>query len=428
MQIIYMLLSIISVVYLIFKARKVDYFTIYIFSIIIYYFPAYLGGIYINNFEYIPISNTTYLILILNLSINLFIMILYDFTKRKTKFKIYEKTLNNFYDNKAVFLIAVITLILNLVSMHLYKGISGNFDKVALLQDSNRITEYSKYFSLFIFVYAFTNRGKHINSIRIIAIISMVRIFMLGHRSFLVIGIICIAFVFLENKNVKNILEILTRYKKFVIIAIVFLVFIFFVKNVFAAFMDGNYELVISRLSDKNYYIKTLLQSEPNAILNNLDSVVKYNMKYDLVSYFLVIFSASIPFLGSEIMNALNLKTFEYLLQINFNSQFDEGIGLGSTFLGECFSTGGLFFVILICILVGIMIIFIQKINSRISSPIVKTWLIIFLTYTTFYISRNSFVFILVSSRAYLYIVIVTLILKNIIKGIYKKFGTKIYI
>ena len=423
MQVIYILLSIIALTYVIFKVREIDYFTIYIFSIIIYYFPAYLGVIYKGDFNYIPLSNTTYLILIINLSMILWIMIFYDFIKRKNEFKNNKNDDNNNFDNKAILLISYITLVLNLISIYKYGGISSNFNKVELLQASSRITEYAKYFSLFIFVYAFTNKGKHINTIRIISIISMIRIFMLGHRSFLVIGIICIIFVYFKNKNIRNIFQVLIRHKKIIFMVIIFIAFIFFIKNVFAALMDRNYELVMSRLTDKNYYINTLLQSEPNTIVNNLDSVVKYNMKYDFISYFLVIFLSMIPFLGNIIINALNLKTFEYLLQINFNSQFYEGIGLGSTFLGECFATGGIFFVMLIGILVAIGIIIIEKFGDKVSSPLIKTWTLIFLTYSTFYISRNSLVFILVSSRAYFYITIFTLLIKSIIKSFYKKFA-----
>ena len=422
MQITYILLSLITISYFVFKKRDFDFFTIYSFSIIIYYFPAYFGYIYNQQKLQEGINDVTYLILILNLSIILWFAILYDYSKNKFK-KIEFKNIGNFNNDFSVLIVSFITFGLVLMSVKEYGVLgSGTFNKVQLLSSSNKLIEYTKYFSTFIFVYAFTNKGQYTFLIKIISLLSILFTFMLGHRSFLVIGIIAIMYHVLSTRyNFNNLLELFLKNKTILFFIGLFGAFIFFVKNVFAAFMSGRYDIVKERLITPEYYIQTLLESEPNTITGNLNDVLQSGMDYEIISYLAIILFGLIPLLGNYILNSMNIHSFEYMLQVNFNTQMHEGIGLGSTFLGESYSTGGVGFVFITCVLVCVLILILQKSIYKFSNPLVQTWFLIFLVYLTFYISRNSFVFILISARAYLYILILTLIIQKVAEFLPRK-------
>lgn len=427
MKLIYGFLSIVSIMYILFRHRKIDFFTVYILSVIIYYFPAYLGIIYMSKGNYIDISNQTYVVICINILITLGMIILYDIIgNRRNEHKQITHTTQLYY-NKAVVVVCLLTIALNFISIIQYGGINGPiFNKSELLANSNRFIAYAKYLTLFVFVYGFTNRGKHILFIRITGSLSMLYTFLLGHRSFLVLGIIGVIYTILLTKyKFKNVFEIVRKNKKMVISILIFTLFIFFIKGVFAALKNGNYELVKFRLSSKEYYIETMLQSEPNVIVNNLNNVLKYNVKYNFVDYITNTIFCMVPFLGNALINSFNIQTFEKILQITFNDKLSEGIGIGSTFLGESYATGGYFLLILNCILICFLIIFLENRLYKTKNPANRVWFMIFLTYSTFYLSRNSFVFILISARAYLYILVIVWILKFLIKVFYNQFRVR---
>lgn len=424
MKLIYGLISLISLLYIVLKHRKIDFFTIYIFSILIYYFPAYLGIIYRGHLDYINIETNTYVLLSVNLFVILWIVILYDaFKTKKYIVKNFEYK-DDIYYNKAIFFISLCSLILNLFCFFKYGNLgTDSFNKVQLLENSSRLVEYTKYLDLFIFVYAFTNRGKFINYIRIISVFCILCTFMLGHRSFLVIGIIGILYNYITQKcDFKSVLDFIKKNKRIVIGILIFMFVTFFVKNVFAALVNKDFELVKARLSSGEYYIETLLKSEPNTITNNLNNVVKYGMKYNIMSYLMTTTICLIPYFGNIIMKNLNLKTFEHILQINFNDRIHEGIGLGSTFIGETYATGGIVFLALMGMFICLLIIIIEKKVYKTKNPALRCWMIIFLTYLTFYINRNSLVFIFVAARAYLYIMTLVILVKFFVKIMHKNF------
>lgn len=428
MKNLYIILTIISLGYVVFKHRKIDFFTIYIFSILLYYFPAYLGIIYDGKDKDIIIYNRTYVVLCINLFIVLCVILLKDYRKElKNNINIIDRKCY-FYYNKAVLIIAFMTTGLICLSIIHYGGGKGTtFNKMQLLASANKVTEYTKYFATFVFVYGFTNSGKSIKIIRLIGIISILYTFILGHRSFLVISVICILYQYV-TKEIKYVsaYKLIRQHQKFAFGVVIFTLLIFFIKNVFAALMDGNYDLVIARLVDKDYYFNALLQSEPNSIVKNLNNVIQYNMKYEVLSYFMIIVLGLMPYIGDKLLNFYNLRSFEYMLQLNFNDQIDEGIGLGSTFLGEAYSTGGYIFLIVICTIVCLSICLLEKeLYKKKTSPIVRTWVMIFLVYLTFYISRNSLVYVLVTARAYLYILVLAWLIKQVTVKFYMSFGKK---
>ena len=422
MRIITIILFIVLLSYVFIRKRKFDFFSIASFSLILYYFPVFIGHLRNNDTgNSIYISNMTYF------CIFLFGLILFAFMAFFDKYYIKKgnntislnsnsKLLSerNDLSNLCVLIVSIIGLILMAITFVNYGGFSGDFNKMSLLMRANKITEYMKYIGLFSFVYSFIFKGKFIGLCRINSLVIILYTFLLGHRSFIVIGIIAIFMHIVGTSKPVRLVEIINKKKKMFIFIIMCLIFFVFVKNVFAAFMSGNYELVVSRLTNKNYYVDTLLESESNIIMNNLNNVVISNFKYGLGDFIFGIISL-IPFVGGKLLSMFNYVSFEEKMNLAFNTHLSEGIGLGSNYIGEAYSIGNIFFVIVITILTLLFIKFLISKRNQTINPFTYTFLSLLLTYFTFYIHRNSLIFLLTTARAYLYILILLFILHRIL-------------
>lgn len=418
LRVIYIIISIIAVLYVLIKKRRFDFFSISVFSTVAYCYPAYLGTIIIND-RYVPIDEKVYLCLIIHIIILLFWICLYDLTKRKSERVYSNNVINDVRSNYAVLVVSFLGILLMFCTIKTYGGFSGRpFAKNELLKQASKITEYFKYISLFVFVYAFTNTGKYVKVLRIIALVLVGYTFLLGHRSFAVIGIVAVAVKIFSNPQKEvAMIRVLGQHKIVTLAIILAAVFFFFVKNVFSAFMDGNYSLVINQLSNKNYYLDMLLTAEPNIIMTNLQYACQTDMGYSLFDYCMGFFSL-IPLIGGRIVNIFDVNMFETLLNENFNPYYSQGYGIGSTIMGEFYSIGSYVFLVIGFIAVFLLISYFSKIIVRTKSSIVCTWLLISCVYFSFYIFRNSEIFLFVTMRAYFYIVVLCWIIKKFLPRI----------
>lgn len=422
MQIITIILFIMLLMYVLLKKRKFDFFSIATLSFILYYFPVFIGHLRnIDTGNPVNISDRTYLCIIVFGSILLAFMFFFDkyYIKRfgNNPTKITENNMlnsKNELSNLCIYILSLIGLALMAVTVMKYGTFTSNYNKAKLLMNANKATEYMKYIGLFVFVYSFTFKGKLINLCRLNSFIIIIYTFLLGHRSFIVIGIISIFMYFVGTKDAVRLVDIIKKNRKKFIIFIIFLLFFLFVKNVFAAFLSGNYDLVLSRLSDKNYYIDTLLESESNIIMNNLNNIVTYGFKYDFYYFVLGILSL-IPLIGGKLLSMVNYISFETKMNYAFNSHFSEGIGIGSNYIGESYSIGGFLLLIIITILTLFFIKYLISKRNKTCNPFTYIFISIILTYFTFYIHRNSLIFLLTTARAYLYIWFFLLILYSIL-------------
>ncbi|MHA6481485.1 hypothetical protein ACX1C1_06220 [Paenibacillus sp. strain BS8-2] len=364
------------------------------------------------------------MVLLLNILVAFLIVIYKDITLNK-KPPIKQAVGNPTTDaNKTVLILSILNIFLILISVYQYSGdiLSGNFNKVSLLSQSSKLTEYAKIISTFILVYAFISKGAHINLIRLLSLVSIGYTFILGHRSFLVIAVIGILYYKFANSNKSmNLIGFINKYKIRVFFVLLFIAFVFFVKNVYAALLSGNYSLVFERLSSPSYYITALLTSEPNVITTNLNSVLLYDMKYDLWSYVASSSLVLFPFIGEKIALEYDIVPFSYLLQINFNKQINEGIGIGSTFIGEAFSTGGYGLVFVVTSIVCISLVKMNNWLMKSRNLLLNTWLLVSMVLLSFYINRNSMDYTLLTIRAYAYILLLSLFINFILNKIKKK-------
>ena len=427
MNYIILVLAVISTSYVIFKARKFDYFTVLVFSTVLYYFPMILGRVRLsqNLDATIDISSSAYVCVAVFLTLVFLFLAITDkyklgingkilFKEERSGISAYEDTFSNY----AVLMLEFVGVALMAYTFIMYGGFSGQFNKMAMLAESNRFTEYFKYIALYSFVYAFINKGKKIFFIRIMSIILISYTFFLGHRSFMVLGIIGIFLFKLGNGKKTKLSYFIKKHKLAFLTIILGALFFLFIKGVFAALMSGQYELVKSRLTDPDYYINALLTSESNSISSNLNFVCTSEMTYNLADY-IVGFVLLIPVLGDMISSTTGYVSFEMALNQQFNTRLSEGVGLASTFLGESYAIGGILAEVIISILILAFVLWLQNKLYFTKNNLTATYISIVLPYFTFYIHRNSLIFLLITARAYLYIWLLVFAFKCLLKSLF---------
>lgn len=424
MQAVFSIIAVIDVLYIIFKKRKFDYFSIAVLSAIIYMYPGFYNRLYYYytsiSTSYEKITTKTYVCLSLFLLLLLIFTIISDnvkFVWNREKHLLTDNYCTDFIysntiDNKAILSVAVFGLCLGIYTIMKFGGFVGDVDsKLVILQGANRLTEYFKYISLFIFSYAFMNRGKYIYVIRILSTIAILFTFLLGHRSFLVLGIIVIFTHYVSASSEKNFFGFICKHKIAFFLIVIAAFFFLFVKGVFFYFMSGDYSTVMNKLLDPSYYLKSIFHSEAGGIVLNLQNSICLNLNYDLGDI-LIQFVFMIPVFGKQILISTGYKGFDYLLNEQINVKFDEGIGLGATYLGEAYSVDGFFSFV---VLISFTLIFLFALNKNLKSiknGISYTFCSIVLVYFTFYLHRNSIGILLTFIRAQLYIWILAMLIR----------------
>ena len=429
MQVVFVILLSIILGYVILKKRKFDWYTIAVFSAFIYYYPCLLGNINFKN-GHENISWEVYMCVALYLLVLFLFMLFNDhyvivtFNNRSSissynskvnsgnSRPIYQETATNY----AVVCIELIALLLLVYTFVKYGGFKLSFNKAQMLAITDRFTEYLKYIALFSFVYGGVNNGKGIFIVRLLSALLIGYTFLLGHRSFVVIGIIAIFMNYVSTEIRMRFIMVVKKYKWVFLFMFLAAFFFLFVKNVFAAFMAGNYELVKSRLTNSEYYIESLLNSESNVIVSNLQRVCVSDMHYSVFDYLLSIIRL-IPFMGGNLSSLFGYESFSKKLNMEFNSRYDEGIGLGSTYLGEAYAIGGGIAIIIILVITFCFFTWMMKKRNRCKTGVGYTFISIMLSYFAFYIHRNSLDFLLITGRSYMYIWILILIFRCVLKG-----------
>lgn len=415
--------------YTLIAKRRIDYFSVMSFSALIYYYPALIGKL--NDINYgnliTDIEPEVYFCIIAFTFILTLLMLVLD----KYRFTLGNKPLfhrkynriqinNDYYSNLTIFILSIIGFVMFIYTLIKYQGLFVNFNKANLLMESNKIIAYYKFISLYLFVYSFINKGKFIKILRVISLILIGYTFLLGHRSYVVLGLIGVSIVYFSQLDKIRLTKFIHQNKLLFILLLLIGLFFLFIKGVFAALMAGNYDLVIARLKDPNFYLMTLLNSESNIITLNLNRVVESKMSYSLFNY-LFEFLYIIPILGNRINKKLGIESFSYQLNYKFNTRFEDGYGIGSTFLGESYAIGGMLTLIIRLIILFIIVKWLMSKLYSTKNNFMIAYLSTVLPYFTFYVHRNSFLFLFITARSYIYILILCLLIRKIMTSLNKR-------
>lgn len=409
--------------YTLIAKRRIDYFTVMSFSALLYYYPALIGKLSDINYGNLitEIKPEVYFCLIaFMLILTLFMFVLDKYIVTMGNKVLFQRKFDriqinsDYYSNLTIFILSIIGLVMFIYTLVSYRGLFGNFNKANLLMESNKIIAYYKFISLYLFIYAFINKGTFIRIIRLFSLILIGYTFLLGHRSYIVLGLIGISVVYFSQLDKTRLTKFIHQNKLLFILLLLIGLFFLFIKGVFAALMAGNYDLVISRLKDPNFYLMTLLNSESNIITLNLNRVIESRMNYSLFNY-LFEFLYLIPIMGNSINKKLGIESFSYQLNYKFNTRFEDGYGIGSTFLGESYAIGGMLTLIIRLVILFIIVKWLMSKLYSTKNNFIIAYLSTILPYFTFYVHRNSYLFLLITARAYLYILILCFIIKKIL-------------
>ena len=425
MNILFLIIISVPIIYILNTRRRLDYLLVAVLSTFIYYFPALIGRLRVSSYsnETVPIHTSVYFSIIAYILVLTLFLIITDNYLIKIGNKIVFKKhpsepltlIQNMELNIGMMVVEILGIILLMYSLKVNSGFSVNFNKMTILAKGNRFTEYLKYIALFSFVYSFINTGKFIGLCRFFSAILIGYTFLIGHRSFIFLGIIGITVYYLRKVGYMRLITYIRKHLFAVCLVIVLGLFFLFIKGVFAALITGQMDIVMSRLTDPEYYVNTLLTSEANSITYNLQNVCETGMKYSLFQYItgLVLL---IPVVGGKIGTAIGYTAFETELNLRFNDRLNEGIGLGSTFLGEAYSLGGTIAVVIISAILLWILVWLNRKYENSTNGLNLTFMSVVLPYLTFYVHRNSAIFLLVTVRAYLYIFVLVYLISEVVK------------
>ncbi len=430
MRIIFSILLIGLACYALLKKRKVDFFTVLCFSSLIYMYPGLLGEILMPDGRIQLLTTTSYACCCLWMVLLLIIAILND----KYRFAVNGKKLfketkivsrsrgrtaicSDDYINLSVLVLEIIEIFLCLYAIQKYGGIVSSKLKVDLLSESNKAISYMKYLALFTFVYSWISRGKCIKLMRSLSLIFIVYTMLLGHRSYAILGLICIAMYYLRSTEKVVLFNYIRKHKLIVVGIVAAALFFLFVKGVYAALLAGNYDLVVSRLTNPEYYKESLLSSEANVIMRNVYYLSETKFKYSF-SNFILGFVTLIPFVGGRIASLFGYYSFSSHFNQTFNVNASEGYGIASSYIGECYALGGYIGIFVIGIFTFWFILSLNNKMQTSKTTLSYTIISIALAFFTFFIFRNSMINLLIFIRAQIYLWIVTLILGRIFQSL----------
>jgi len=280
------------------------------------------------------------------------------------------------------------------------------------MNNTSRIQEYYMMFTMFWLLYLVV-QYEHVNSkiAWIVSILGLALTFLLGHRSFLVIAIIAVAVYIINEKfwEKGNMLQFIAKNKKILLFALIFVFIVFFIKGIYTALFNKNFELVWSRLTDISYYANTLKTSEPNVIMANINEIVDAEYRLDFSSY------AGLPtYLIPGLTNFLHIKSFTEIYQ----EELFGATNRASTILGEAYANGGMLVVIIVSFILVLVLLAINYFYEKSTDNIWKTFFLLSGVDLAFFIHRNSADYAVCRVRYFLYFVIVLFIIKSVVNAI----------
>lgn len=425
MNILFLVLCFFLIIYILFKKRRVDYYTIAAVSTVLYCYPAFFGKVLVNG-QYLPLTSYVYMCLYsYTILLSAFIIIKDYREDRIIQSPIFESqrhsnVFNLPNNNGTALIIATIGLALMMYASSRYGRLLGTvFHKSDLMLNSNKLIEYYNYIATIVFAFAFISTGKYIKVVRLISLVLITYNFMLGYRVYAVLATIVISYHFVnklsDNKRIR-LIHLLMRHKVMTIAILFAGLFVMFFKGVFAALMAGRFDIVLGRLTNPNYYIAQFYNSESNSIMRNLLYTGEYSIEFSLKDY-LLSFCSVIPFIGGRIHTISGSDYFEKTFNIQFNPLYYQGSGMGSTLLGEAFTAGSFPLMIVEISLIMVLVYYLNRVIDRTKDPFLYVWVSLLLVYLTFYSFRNSMINILIMGRAYLYITLMAMLLRKLRLG-----------
>lgn len=386
MQLVFIILSILGVIYIFIKKRQFDFFSISFLSAVVYFVPGFVGKV-MNPYAYTkldtPISDKTILVFIM-VEITIFIgMILYDFSEKSYKKFDIKKPLLFTHTSFLISLIAFIIMYLKFGNIIFSFG-TYNKKEVLELMAGDRWSLLWIYSASFCLLSAWHDKSKIFITLSILMFCIHL---LIGHRSNAAFIFITATTIFLSDMtNNKTLVQLLKKHALKFILFLVAITFFFFIKLILPLIKVLNFDLISKNADNSDYWMLAFTKSEPFLIQANLNKVLTDNITTDGYHIFDII-SVLIPF-SPEIGFDVSGNTFgKYLSQEMIFPGLNYGIAnniWASIWAG--YGWIGLF----IFIILFVIIIAWASNLLRTTTGFLRGFIALFFTQFFFYIHRND--------------------------------------
>ncbi|MCI9584560.1 MAG: hypothetical protein HFG46_12935 [Clostridium sp.] len=408
---IYCFLAAFVIGYSIFKKRKFDILVIYVFSSIVYFFPAFIGEfqsfVFLEKgYTYKPqeIYYKSYLVLIINLMVCLVWMFMSDCRRHKNTYK---KTMDlylNDYESIIVVISEIVILCLNFILCYRLRNyiFVEKFDKTKLMEHMTLFDTLALNMTYYFFIISFSCKMRWKKVSMVIALLCISYSLALAKRSELVLGIIAVAYVWVTRNSESSLWELLWKRKYLLLTGLVFFCAVFLSKPVLNAAVQGDWKQIFMYFKRDGKLIESFIYSESNVITSNLNEILRLNVTADGDTYRFASLGF-IPFIGTLSDSVLVPSDFYELYQPIVYPKIS-GWGAANCFLAEAVSNGGILTLICMVHLLCCTFVIMEKILYKNMNVFIKTGILAAMPHLAFYIHRNTLFYIIRTVRIFAYI------------------------
>lgn len=407
---VYTLLCTLILFFILLKKKNISLAVVYFLSSCIYYYNAFAGKIFVGKMSEVTadsysMQTGTYIVLTINLLAVLFALSLErDLPGKMDK----REMVGEEFVMKFAFCGTLSLAVFLCIQYGVFSRIS--FNKTELMESSTHFVSYYKYMASFMFVYVFTEKNIRFSvPWKLVATVPILTTFLFGNRSFIVISILALLFDYIYKKCLnsrKMFFGFLMNHKKIIFLFFGLLAIVLAVKGVTSALFSSNYTLVISRLTNIDYYLQAFRVSEPNQIAMNLDTIVANDYRI-LGNTYMTLWAYFIPLLTGRLESMLGQQSFSAAYQSDLYSLSGSKANRASTMLGEAYANGGYMMVFIVSLFYMILLYLIFRGYRNCKTNVAATCFLLMGIDASFYTHRNSMAYEFSRLRDYVYIALI---------------------
>lgn len=406
MTIIFYITVLSGILYLICKKRQFDWMATAYISACIYFMPGFFGYVlYPIDKSKQVLENTAYGIMISVLLVLLLGMILADSVKNRKIKRVYSFAssggigIENWLAFIAVFMLFILLL----------KGREKLFSTDKHVVSSVLGREYILwiYSSAIGCVYTFMKNKK---GYFLLFFLFMAFNIYLGDRTLAALTAIAAFTLWLNRQGEQRLISYFSRHMKTLLLCAGTGYFFFFYKFIYTAVKSGNIELILRRLGNPEFYVNTIIKSEPFTIQMTLNETVRNNFHVG----FETLKGVWVQFIVFGNKLGIELVRFGDLFRSNLMEEYTGG-GLASNIWAEMWSAGG-FINVMLFELIYIFILLTGEYFTDEGSILTKSCVGLVMATTAFYIHRLDMVYYLNLSKRFVIIYIGLIFLTSIFR------------
>lgn len=375
MEILYLIISIIGFIRFFVLKRRFDFLTIGFISQQLYFSPCIVQIFIKNSVFYLY---TVHIGVYFSGIILVLFFLIFSYNLNNDLYKGRKNSYINFGFEYHSFYATLIAILSFIVSFNQVGLILFTAAKAEVLSSIDRFYILWTICSLYGMATSFIYKKKILLFINIFLILITIYIGFRSIAAIAVIGLLILTFV----EGNKKLSLLFSHYKKIIIGLFAGLFFLIY-KGLYIAIKFQNYDMVLDRLKDGEFYRSVLLTAEPFGIQRIFSDVIKQNFYIGLenLDRFFLLFTL----FGDE--SGIDTRSFNQYFQPALYG--DVGYGMGSNVWAHMYSSGGWLLFIIFSLLYTLSLRWFSKIIYR--SNINYLPLIVCLgSYWSFYIHRND--------------------------------------